>query len=99
VRRHTELAEAGRVIGARTTRSRDDLAKKCDVARIEPDRTAKDLYDRLREERPGEFSDGQLRTLQRRVKEWRRLAVRRLVRQLRLATVPLRRSRLGNKPT
>jgi hypothetical protein len=45
----------------------------------EPDRTAKDLFDRLRDERPGEISNGQLRTLRRRVKEWRRLAARRLV--------------------
>ncbi|MEO7272693.1 MAG: DDE-type integrase/transposase/recombinase [Vicinamibacterales bacterium] len=45
----------------------------------EPDRTAKDLFDRLRDERPGEIPDGQLRTLQRRVKDWRRLAARRLV--------------------
>ena len=45
----------------------------------EPDRTAKDLFDRLRDEWPGEIFSGQLRTLQRRVKEWRRLAARRLV--------------------
>ena len=45
----------------------------------EPDRTAKELFARLREERPGAFSAGQVRTLQRRVKEWRTLAARRLV--------------------
>jgi hypothetical protein len=45
----------------------------------EPDRTAKELFERLRAERPGDFSVGQVRTLQRRVKEWRRLAARRLV--------------------
>ena len=45
----------------------------------EPDRTAKELFERLRGERPGDFSVGQLRTLQRRVMEWRRLAARRLV--------------------
>lgn len=45
----------------------------------EPDRTAKELLDRLRGEYPGEFSEGQVRTLQRRVKEWRRMAARRLV--------------------
>ncbi len=41
----------------------------------EPDRTAKDLFDRLRDERPGETPSGQLRTLQWRVKnggDWRR---------------------------
>ena len=46
---------------------------------LEPDRTAKELLTRLRDEQPGVFSDGQLRTLQRRVKEWRRLTARRLV--------------------
>ena len=36
-------------------------------------------FDRLRREHPGMFLPGQLRTLQRRVKDWRRLAARRLV--------------------
>ena len=45
----------------------------------EPDRTAKELFARLREERPGAFTTGQVCTLQRRVKEWRTLAARRLV--------------------
>ena len=46
---------------------------------VEPDRTAKELFTRLREEPSCDFSDGQLRTLQRRIKEWRRLAARRLL--------------------
>jgi hypothetical protein len=45
----------------------------------EPDRTAKELLGRLQHGSPGAFSEGQLRTLQRRVKEWRRMAARRLV--------------------
>ena len=45
----------------------------------EPDSSAKDLLDRLRAEHPGEYSAGQLRTLQRRVKDWRRAAARRMV--------------------
>jgi hypothetical protein len=45
----------------------------------EPDRTARELFDRLQGANPGVFPDGQLRTLQRRVKEWRCAAVRRLV--------------------
>lgn len=44
----------------------------------EPDRTAKELLERLRGE-GAKLSPGQLRTLQRRVKEWRSLAARRLV--------------------
>ena len=45
----------------------------------EPDATAKGLLQRLQSDAPHAFSDGLLRTLQRRVKEWRRLAARRLV--------------------
>lgn len=45
----------------------------------EPDATAKGLLQRLQSEAPGTFPDGLLRTMQRRVKEWRRLAARRLV--------------------
>jgi hypothetical protein len=45
----------------------------------EPDRTAKELFERLRGECPDDFAAGQLRTLQRRVMTWRRLAARRLV--------------------
>lgn len=45
----------------------------------EPNRTAQELFDRLRREHPGMFVPGQLRTLQRRVKDWRRLEARRLI--------------------
>lgn len=38
---------------------------------LTPDITAKELFQQLREEHPGHFSDGQIRTLRRRVKEWR----------------------------
>jgi hypothetical protein len=46
---------------------------------VEPDRTAKELLERLQTEYPGQFSEGCLRTLQRRVQAWRRDAARRLV--------------------
>ena len=45
----------------------------------EPDRTAKALLWRLQSEQPGAFADGLLRTLQRRVREWRVAAAKRLV--------------------
>lgn len=45
----------------------------------EPDATAKGLLQRLQSEAPGAFPDGLLRTMQRRVQEWRRLAARRLL--------------------
>jgi Integrase core domain len=45
----------------------------------DPDRTGKELFQRLQAERPSVFRDGQLRTFQRTVKVWRRAAARRLV--------------------
>jgi hypothetical protein len=45
----------------------------------EPDRTAKELLWRLQSEQPGAFADGLLRTVQRRVREWRVAAARKLV--------------------
>jgi hypothetical protein len=50
-----------------------------DWLQAEPDRTAKQVLLRLQEELPGRFGEGQLRTLQRRVKDWRQSAVQRLV--------------------
>lgn len=46
---------------------------------IEPDATAKELFDRLRTMHDEAFSRGQLRTLQRRLKEWRREMARELL--------------------
>jgi hypothetical protein len=45
----------------------------------EPDATAKSLFERLDEKYPGQFPQGQLRTLQRRVQDWRRVVARNLV--------------------
>lgn len=44
-----------------------------------PDATAKSLFERLMNKYPGKFQSGQLRTLQRRVKEWRYVMARELV--------------------
>jgi hypothetical protein len=38
---------------------------------LNPGLEAKTLFDALQREKPGKFSDGQLRTLQRRIKIWR----------------------------
>ena len=54
-------------------------SKVCIWLENEPDRTAKELFQRLQDEHPGEFPDGQIRTLQRRIKEWRANAARVLV--------------------
>jgi len=45
----------------------------------EPDATAKALFHRLQEKYPRRYSPGQLRTLQRRVKDWRAMMARELV--------------------
>lgn len=45
----------------------------------EPDITGKALFESLREKFPGEFAPGQLRTLQRRVREWRQAMAKRLL--------------------
>jgi hypothetical protein len=45
----------------------------------EPDSTAKALFERLQREHPGSFQDGQLRTLQRRVREWRGIMAKKLL--------------------
>lgn len=45
----------------------------------QPDATAKALFQRLQAQTPTPFAPGQLRTLQRRVKEWRTAMARRLV--------------------
>ena len=45
----------------------------------EPESTAKALLCRLQQMCPGDYADGQLRTLQRRVREWRHVMAKRLV--------------------
>ena len=45
----------------------------------EPWHTSRELLERLQAQCPGGYPDGQLRTLQRRVKEWRREAAHRMV--------------------
>jgi hypothetical protein len=44
-----------------------------------PDTTAKNIFKDLQENYPGKYKDGQLRTLQRRVKEWRQIMAKDLV--------------------
>jgi hypothetical protein len=45
----------------------------------EPWRTSRELLERLQTEHPGVYPEGRLRTLQRRLKEWRREAAHRMV--------------------
>lgn len=45
----------------------------------EPDATAKTLFERLKTLEPEKYSGGQIRTLQRRIKEWRDIMAKKLV--------------------
>jgi hypothetical protein len=45
----------------------------------DPESTAKTLLERLQREHPGQFGDGQLRTLQRRIRGWRQVMAQSLV--------------------
>jgi hypothetical protein len=45
----------------------------------DPDTTAKELFQSLRTKYPGTYKDGQLRTLQRRVRGWRQAMARELI--------------------
>ena len=45
----------------------------------EPWRTSRELFERLQQEQPGAFPDEQRRTLQRRLKDWRRELAHKMV--------------------
>jgi transposase InsO family protein len=49
----------------------------------DPDSTAKSLMERLQHDSPGRFPDVQLRTLQRRIREWRHVMAKSLVHGIR----------------
>jgi len=69
---------------ARTWRSRKDPFEQVwpemsDWLEVEPDQTGVELFARLQRAYPERFPDGQLRTLQRRLADWRLAASHRLV--------------------
>ena len=51
----------------------------CQWLEVDPDLTGLQLFERLQRENPGVYQSGQLRTLQRRLKQWRVGMARRLV--------------------
>ena len=51
----------------------------CEWLASRPDQTGRQIFDRLQSEHPGLYPDCQLRTLQRRLKNWRTQAARKLV--------------------
>ena len=75
---------ARRVRAARTWRTRPDPFEGvwCEVLgwlQHQPDATAAELMDRLKIRYPERYSRGQLRTLQRRVRQWRSVMAKQLV--------------------
>jgi hypothetical protein len=50
----------------------DELRQRLEAA---PERTAKAIFQQLQQQYPSQYTDGQLRTLQRRVKQWRAQAI------------------------
>jgi hypothetical protein len=65
-------------------RTRKDLFERVwpeilDWLHTDGDRTAKELLERLQNEYPGEYADGQISTLQHKVGAWREANARRLV--------------------
>ena len=79
-----------RPVKARTWRTRMDPFEEVwpqvrEWLEEEPDITGKALFHRVRGNYPGEFAPGQLRTLQRRVREWRQAVAREL---LSISTAP-----------
>ena len=67
----------------RGRRRPDPLARVTELLRewfeAEPWRTSRELFERLQEAHPDLFPDGQLRTLQRRVKTWRHALAHKMV--------------------
>ncbi len=57
----------------------DVWGEVCGWLEAEPDATATTLFHRLQDTYPGRYKPGQLRTLQRRVRGWRRSVARKLV--------------------
>jgi hypothetical protein len=70
-------------VAKRTRRRPDPFATVSDQLRAwfeaEPWRTGRELLERLQAEQPGVYPDGQLRTLQRRLKLWRQEMAEKLV--------------------
>ena len=81
---HGEVRPTHRRQTARHWRTRPDpfdtvRARIHEQLGLTPDMGAKELLQQLQEEYPGQFSENQIRTLRRRVKEWRTDMAKRLI--------------------
>ena len=57
----------------------DGWAEICQWLETDPDQTGVELFIRLQQKHPGRYASGQLRTLQRRLRDWRAKAARKLL--------------------
>ena len=76
IRRYRRTKKPIKPLGKRAWRTRKDPFADCWsnvrlMLELTPERTAKSILDDLRQENRNDFTSGQLRTLQRRVKDWR----------------------------
>ena len=79
-REQRQYRRTGKPRAPRTWRTHPDAfaavwEEVCQTLRAAPERTAKLVFQDLQARYPGRYTDGQLRTLQRRVKLWRREAL------------------------
>jgi len=76
---HRAKPASSRTWRTRTDPFKDAWPRLLGWLQDEPDAVAKELFERLVQDYPGGFRPGQLRTLQRRVREWRHMMARELI--------------------
>jgi hypothetical protein len=79
VKTHGSLQEFDEIGARRQIRLRRSMRSCADGSRRSLSEPEKELFPRIQSENPHVFPDGQLRTFQRRIKLWRRAAVRQMV--------------------
>src|ERR1700730_18176768 len=76
---HRSLAKPPRHWRTRSDPFASGWSQVCEWLDVDPDLTGLELFERLQHKSPGVYPDGQLRTLQRRLKHWRMGMARSLV--------------------
>ena len=76
---HQSVAKPPRHWRTRNDPFASGWSQACEWLEVDPDLTGLELFERLQRKNPGVYPDGQLRTLQRRLKHWRMSMARSLV--------------------
>ena len=76
---HRSVAKPPRHWRTRSDPFASGWSQVCEWLAVDPDLTGLELFERLQHKSPGVYPDGQLRTLQRRLKHWRMGMARSLV--------------------